>query len=581
MDPHAAVMGLLHVEMVRQQDLALDTSSVAHLTDRLGTNYAPSAKERKAIQELCAEGSQRLTKIADEILEDHQRLISSNGRYVALKEQLDPYFALLSPARTMPPEILQEIFVACLPAGHNAIMHTSEPPLLLGRVCSAWRTISLSTAALWAAVHLVVPPEDSFITEPILSRSAASRREGLGIWLQRSGDCPLSISLFNASTSSIYVRSFLDTIISYSLRLKALTVSHMDIEDMDHLCSIRPTDVPLLEAVEVLDNPNWSEDTNYLGFCVVPPNLRRLAIKGIHGQTLPPCAWGRITNLTLDSRLAFFGVNLQAAVDLIRQCVNLQHCRLGFPAEHRFTPDPSPPITRITLSQLRTLSVRASSSVNAEFNMATILDSFFVPALEELTVSNQELLLGNAPFPDEPVFSDIMPALDALVARSKCALDALVLPQVTGDLDFLQRCLSRLPGLTSLVLGRMYSPQSPELRVGVRPILTALTASPASHTPPLCPNLTYLHLHYCDTTAADHPILRRLIESRRIDPPEHTTRLESAVISLRCALSLESIESWGDPLRISIEEPHRYVKDLSSARWLGVQPDEKHMVFDI
>ncbi|KAJ7688742.1 hypothetical protein B0H17DRAFT_1067999 [Mycena rosella] len=131
--PYMAVLGLLHVELIREQNLALDSLSTSlsidHLQDRLGTNYVPSATERKQLLEFCAQGSQKISKVTAEIDVDHHRLISSYGRRLALRRRVDPHLELISPMRAVPPEILQEIFMACLPEDHNAIMHTSEVSL--------------------------------------------------------------------------------------------------------------------------------------------------------------------------------------------------------------------------------------------------------------------------------------------------------------------------------------------------------------------------------------------------------------------------------------------------------------------
>ncbi|KAJ6564866.1 hypothetical protein DFH09DRAFT_1475317, partial [Mycena vulgaris] len=127
------------------------------IREHLGMSYIPSASERTQIQELCTKVSKKLSKVMEEIEIDRRRLVASNGRRVALNDRIYPYYALISPMRMFPPEILQEKFMACLPAGHDAVMHTSEAPLLLGRICSAWRAISLSTPTLWSSLHLVVP----------------------------------------------------------------------------------------------------------------------------------------------------------------------------------------------------------------------------------------------------------------------------------------------------------------------------------------------------------------------------------------------------------------------------------------
>ncbi|KAJ7615749.1 hypothetical protein DFH06DRAFT_1013165, partial [Mycena polygramma] len=127
----------------------------------------------------------QIAKISGEVERDRQRLVSSCGRRDALHECVDPYLALMSPIRRIPPEV----FMACLPTRHAAIMHASSAPLLLGRVCAAWRAVSLSTARLWSSVHVVLP---IIASDP----AAVPSLEGLRIWLRRSGECPLSIAIF-------------------------------------------------------------------------------------------------------------------------------------------------------------------------------------------------------------------------------------------------------------------------------------------------------------------------------------------------------------------------------------------------
>ncbi|KAJ7154880.1 hypothetical protein C8R43DRAFT_857362, partial [Mycena crocata] len=64
-------------------------------------------------------------------------------------EYISAYKALVSPVRRRPPDIVQEIFLACLPTRHNAVMSTRDAPLLLAHICSAWRVLALATPALW------------------------------------------------------------------------------------------------------------------------------------------------------------------------------------------------------------------------------------------------------------------------------------------------------------------------------------------------------------------------------------------------------------------------------------------------
>ncbi|KAJ7803743.1 hypothetical protein B0H13DRAFT_1671541, partial [Mycena leptocephala] len=158
----------------------------------LGTTYVPTASERKNIQEYCAQGTEYLVRLAEAVDRHRLRLQSSSDELAKMHKLFDPYLALLSPIRTMPVEILQEIFMACLPTRHDSIMHASHIPLILGRVCSRWRTISLSTPVLWSSVHVIVPSTagDQGHKEVRLAC------ESLQLWLRRSGDCLLSIAIF-------------------------------------------------------------------------------------------------------------------------------------------------------------------------------------------------------------------------------------------------------------------------------------------------------------------------------------------------------------------------------------------------
>ncbi|KAF9007877.1 hypothetical protein BDQ17DRAFT_175652 [Cyathus striatus] len=103
------------------------------------------------------------------------------------------------------PGYFGEIFLACLPADRNPCMSVTDAPLLLTRVCSSWRSIAHSTPRLWAAIHIVLPlyramqyPSPgsiSHIEETVCLRMdniTASAKQ----WLDRSGACPLSISIY-------------------------------------------------------------------------------------------------------------------------------------------------------------------------------------------------------------------------------------------------------------------------------------------------------------------------------------------------------------------------------------------------
>lgn len=145
----------------------------------LGTNYVPSDFEKERIQ----------TDLIPPAMEEYLRL-DSLIRDLAIQrskiqDYIDSHKALISPARRIPYDLVRSIFLACLPSHRNAVMAPTEAPLILGHICSAWRTIALSTATLWASIH--IPLEFIFADK--------RRVSALTEWLGRSMSCPLSLSI--------------------------------------------------------------------------------------------------------------------------------------------------------------------------------------------------------------------------------------------------------------------------------------------------------------------------------------------------------------------------------------------------
>ncbi|KAJ6594888.1 hypothetical protein B0H19DRAFT_883348, partial [Mycena capillaripes] len=94
---------------------------------------------------------------------------------------VDAHEALISPVRRLPHDIIQEIFLACLPTRRKAVMSSSKAPLLLGHVCSGWQTIALSKPMLWSSLHIHL----NWLSDLRISAVAE--------WLARAAACPLSL----------------------------------------------------------------------------------------------------------------------------------------------------------------------------------------------------------------------------------------------------------------------------------------------------------------------------------------------------------------------------------------------------
>ncbi|KAK6972090.1 hypothetical protein R3P38DRAFT_3486756 [Favolaschia claudopus] len=101
--------------------------------------------------------------------------------------------ALISCPRRLHTDLLENIFLACLPAGgisvirRNSVMSAHVAPLLLCRICSSWRKATMSMPRLWASLHIPV--------DFILARD--TRASAVDNWLKRAAACPLSLSVWD------------------------------------------------------------------------------------------------------------------------------------------------------------------------------------------------------------------------------------------------------------------------------------------------------------------------------------------------------------------------------------------------
>ncbi|KAF9445966.1 hypothetical protein P691DRAFT_674584, partial [Macrolepiota fuliginosa MF-IS2] len=120
---------------------------------KINTNDPPTNDEVVLVRKALMKSLDNINPIDHEITRLQNRLNTLSLEQRHLRAFLKAHRALLSPARRLLPEILQEIFYHCLPTAHNAVMSPDEPPLVLGRVCGQWRQVAYSTPKLWASIH--------------------------------------------------------------------------------------------------------------------------------------------------------------------------------------------------------------------------------------------------------------------------------------------------------------------------------------------------------------------------------------------------------------------------------------------
>ncbi|KAJ6498733.1 hypothetical protein C8R45DRAFT_93465 [Mycena sanguinolenta] len=307
----------------------------------LGTNYCPQDEEITQIKALLNQPCLRLKSIEQEMALIQKALDKLTAERDALEAYVDAHKALLSPVRRLPRDIIETIFLACLPTHRNCAMSAQEAPVLLGRICGSWRAISLSTPLLWSRLHIVEParmPNSTHIVAAAYETKVAQRLEVARAWLRRSGSCPLSISLQTglhhnmplpaSSTSTPSEDLFLNILIPLALRWQDISLTIPP--SVQALSDLTEWDVPLLKSLKIAEymtnaphtHPQWDSILH-------APALSKLSLAGcdIPSSSLP-VRWSNLTDLSLLGS-AWGTQTCQDILDILSRCSQLRTCKVA------------------------------------------------------------------------------------------------------------------------------------------------------------------------------------------------------------------------------------------------------------
>ncbi|TDL21657.1 hypothetical protein BD410DRAFT_286531 [Rickenella mellea] len=133
----------------------------------------------------------------------------------------------------LPVKLLVEIFLFCLPTHRFPTTSRREAPLLLGRVCRIWCSVSLSTPQLWTQLTIADPDwsrmhhgEDSESIRSLNNawNSDAFHRFGIQEWLRRSGNSPFSFRIGRHHEYHLFVPLLTRTLQAEAYRWNAVTL---------------------------------------------------------------------------------------------------------------------------------------------------------------------------------------------------------------------------------------------------------------------------------------------------------------------------------------------------------------------
>ncbi|KDR67201.1 hypothetical protein GALMADRAFT_273322 [Galerina marginata CBS 339.88] len=330
----------------------------------------------------CREFSAHLTTSCQEIQDQIQHLTHKLAEMHSIRafkdHQAKTCSAILSEVRSLPVELLTEIFWHCLPA-----MPYPDPrnaPLLLCQVTSSWREIVLRLPQMWNNLWFPF----GFNTYKIGGQLSFKSAELLTkLWFKRAQDLPITLSLNACNSAATDHFSRLLPAVSGSL-------THLNLYSQDQFFPVHTVFQKAIVGFSNLESINISAmSISEFDVRLFPPfpNLRRVTFDYSPAHLiLVPLAWAQIHYLCTPGLI--FPLPLHLWRGLLRKCASLQEgvfvirAPLTLPGDvqspSRSTSSPSDTTFR-KLANVK-LDIYGSTSLSSLFN------GFIFPVLKSLRI---------------------------------------------------------------------------------------------------------------------------------------------------------------------------------------------------
>ncbi|KAF5332452.1 hypothetical protein D9611_005447 [Ephemerocybe angulata] len=492
------------------------SDSLSPFAHHIHTNYVPSDSETNQIKALIQTRQQVIDNIDSEL---EELLARVNGLYGLRDEHctyIHEHYALISPVRRLPDDILSAIFqTVCQDrpspktaspeyyVSTEARTQILPPAVTISHICRHWRALSLNMPYLWAWIprlnmpgYPVLPgpgfptsradltPDAKDVHEWNVARWRERCQSQLSLYdthISRSGECTLDIS-FAASTPNHLDHGFEDVSRQQGEYVRALLKSSDRWRNIDLDLTVASLMSPLLRFLEIPPSRTPLLKGLHLGLSLRidvghPTRTKELATSILSESSLTrasqitclslamsspdvkqlPVSWSGLTDLTISATSqSYIDFNTHfgwsTAVSTLAECPNLRTCTLTFQRE--------PTMQAWQLSRPSVPFLRAPSS-----RPPTPPPPAILPYLEELN-------LRGVAQPPGLASSLTLPALrrlSAIFTHSKAAL-----PEESGLLEWVRlygtqlthvafdylsltrealvQCLQGLPNIVSLTM---------------------------------------------------------------------------------------------------------------------------------
>ncbi|KAK0440404.1 uncharacterized protein EV420DRAFT_1133605 [Desarmillaria tabescens] len=343
----------------------------------LKTNTPPLEAEKATFRKAKEDLPLIVSDLDERIAQTHQLLHALKGERAQAAEDLRHAKIVLHPMRTIPDDILREIFLHntltwedLVDAGRRLAFHDSlDPrcgPWVLTHVCRNWRSVALSMPSLWNCISL-----DFNVYYRQRDRPACVALQ-LGLHIQRARRSPLSIRI--ESMVDIHTHNAFPIILSSMSQWK-----HLHIRVPPATCHQLAQCKAFLENLEeaCIDGGTFptSSQRESLEMFQMASNLWRLHI-GEHADLRSHrlrLAWSQLTYLSID-------IYADMNFNLFKELKKLRSLRIVFPSGPRKLNVSQ----RITLPKVEYLSLKRKGAAHGVNTLAGVFDMLDLPSLDSL-----------------------------------------------------------------------------------------------------------------------------------------------------------------------------------------------------
>ncbi|KAJ7845575.1 hypothetical protein B0H13DRAFT_2095143, partial [Mycena leptocephala] len=314
---------------------------------------------------------------------------------------------------TLPPEILAEIFIHCLPTVQEFVTpDLTTTPLILCGICRRWRDVALSTPKLWTSLHVQF--------------SAYETVDFCQMWLSRARGAPLALSLeddyWYTSAPAAFTDPLLTSIVGLSQQWQKLALGIGG----DLVNSILPLQgtFPLLEKFSISVLPDSDPQIYFRD----APKLRNVSVPKYYPQIQLP--WHQLTTFCVND------IEISCCLEILRNSPNLLNGTF-----HIWGDSLALPIFILHHTHLECLTL-GTADEGEPLIPISLLNFLQIPTLTSLTLDFRNYASNVV---------DISPILRFL-SRSIAQLQTLVISCMRTTMENLIECLKATPSLVHLEL---------------------------------------------------------------------------------------------------------------------------------